>query len=45
MKPMPAFEGLEIELQIEELERKIAPDGETVLPMGPSLPPNLPPRP
>lgn len=39
MKPMTTFEGLELELQIEELELKIAPDGETVLPLGPVIGP------
>lgn len=32
-------EGFELDIQIEELESKIAPDGgETVLPLLPSLP-------
>ena len=36
MDPLKKFEGLELELQIEELEPRIAPDGgETVLPLGP----------
>jgi len=34
MNPMTTQEGLELEIQIEELEPKIAPDGgETVLPL------------
>ena len=33
MDPMTNKEGLELELEIEELEAKVAPDGETVLPM------------
>jgi hypothetical protein len=33
MDPMTKKEGIEIELQIEELEAKVAPCGETVLPM------------
>ena len=34
MNPMTNKEGLELEIQIEELEPKIAPDGgETVLPL------------
>jgi len=34
MNPMTKNEGLELEIQIEELESKIAPDGgETVLPL------------
>ncbi len=34
MDPMTIKEGLELELEIEELEAKVAPDGgETVLPM------------
>lgn len=38
MDPMTKKEGLELELHIEELEAKIAPDsGETVLPL--PLPP------
>lgn len=37
MEPIIEKEGLELEIQIEELESKIAPDGgETVLPL--SLP-------
>ena len=33
MHPLSEKEGLELEIQIEELEAKIAPDGgETVLP-------------
>ena len=37
MDPMKNKEGLELDIQIEELEAKIAPDGgETVLPL--SLP-------
>ncbi len=36
MDPMTnSKEGLELELEIEELEAKVAPDGETVLPMLP----------
>ena len=35
MDPIKHKEGFELELQIEELEPKIAPDGgETVLPLG-----------
>ena len=35
MNPMTSKEGFELEIQIEELEAKIAPDGgETVLPLG-----------
>jgi hypothetical protein len=35
MNPMMSKEGLELEIQIEELEAKVAPDGgETVLPLG-----------
>ena len=35
MDPMKNKEGLELDIQIEELEAKIAPDGgETVLPLG-----------
>ena len=35
MDPMMIKEGFELEIQIEELEAKIAPDGgETVLPLG-----------
>lgn len=42
MDPMTAKEGFELELHIEELEPKIAPDGgETVLPLGPVRPPQL----
>jgi hypothetical protein len=38
MDPKTNNEGFELEIQIEELEQKIAPDGgETVLPLG-SLP-------
>jgi len=34
MEPMLKNEGFELEIQIEELEAKIAPDGgETVLPL------------
>jgi hypothetical protein len=34
MNPMTNKEGLELEIQIEELEAKVAPDGgETVLPL------------
>ncbi len=34
MNPMTTKEGLELDIQIEELEAKIAPDGgETVLPL------------
>jgi len=34
MKPIAAIETVEIEIQIEELEEKVAPDGgETVLPL------------
>ncbi len=34
MEPMKSIEGFELEIQIEELEQKIAPDGgETVLPL------------
>jgi len=34
MNPMTTKEGIELEIQIEELEAKIAPDGgETVLPL------------
>jgi len=34
MDPMITKEGLELEIQIEELEAKVAPDGgETVLPL------------
>jgi hypothetical protein len=34
MNPMNINEGLELEIQIEELEAKVAPDGgETVLPL------------
>jgi hypothetical protein len=33
MDPMSNKEGFELEIQIEELEAKVAPDGETVLPM------------
>ena len=34
MDPMKDKEGLELDIQIEELEAKIAPDGgETVLPL------------
>jgi hypothetical protein len=34
MKPVNVNEGLELEIQIEELEAKVAPDGgETVLPL------------
>ena len=34
MKPMTRKEGIELEIQIEELEAKVAPDGgETVLPL------------
>ena len=36
MSPFNGKEGIELEVQIEELEPKIAPDGgETVLPLGP----------
>jgi len=39
MTPVNEKEGFELEIQIEELEAKIAPDGgETVLPL--PLPPN-----
>lgn len=40
MDPMSKKEGLEVDLQIEELEARIAPDsGETVLPLPrPDLP-------
>jgi len=35
----PSNEGFELEINIEELESKIAPDGgETVLPLGPVRP-------
>ena len=35
MNPTISKEGIELEIQIEELEAKIAPDGgETVLPLG-----------
>jgi hypothetical protein len=35
MDPMINKEGIELEIHIEELEAKIAPDGgETVLPLG-----------
>lgn len=35
MSPLPKKEGFELEIQVEELEPKIAPDGgETVLPLG-----------
>jgi hypothetical protein len=35
MNPMTSKEGFELEIQIEELEAKVAPDGgETVLPLG-----------
>jgi hypothetical protein len=35
MDPLKNIEGIELELQIEELEPRIAPDGgETVLPLG-----------
>jgi hypothetical protein len=35
MNPMTNKEGFELEIQIEELEPKVAPDGgETVLPLG-----------
>jgi len=35
MKPIASKEGIELEILIEELEAKIAPDGgETVLPLG-----------
>ena len=34
MKPTTKKEGVEVEIQIEELEAKVAPDGgETVLPL------------
>lgn len=34
MNPMNSKEGFELEIQIEELEPKVAPDGgETVLPL------------
>jgi len=34
MNPMTKNEGLELDIQIEELEPKVAPDGgETVLPL------------
>ena len=34
MNPMTKNEGLELDIQIEELESKVAPDGgETVLPL------------
>jgi hypothetical protein len=34
MNPMNGTEGLELEIHIEELEAKVAPDGgETVLPL------------
>ena len=34
MKPTTSKEGIELEIQIEELEAKVAPDGgETVLPL------------
>ena len=36
MNPFNTKEGIELEIQIEELEPKVAPDGgETVLPLGP----------
>ena len=36
MEPITKKEGFELEINIEELEAKIAPDGgETVLPLGP----------
>ena len=33
MKPTTSKEGIELEIQIEELEAKLAPGGETVLPL------------
>lgn len=33
MQPMTSKEGIELEIQIEELEAKLAPGGETVLPL------------
>jgi hypothetical protein len=34
MKPIANKEGIELEIQVEELEAKVAPDGgETVLPL------------
>jgi hypothetical protein len=33
MDPKMKTEGFALEIQIEELEAKIAPDGETVLPL------------
>ena len=39
MKHITTEEGTKLEIQIEELEQKIAPDGgETVLPLAISLP-------
>jgi len=40
MNPFINKEGVELEIHIEELEQKIAPDGgETVLPLTSPLPP------
>jgi hypothetical protein len=39
MEPMAADEGFILEILIEELELKVAPDGgETVLPLTPTIP-------
>ena len=32
--PLTSTEGFELEIQIEELEAKVAPNQETVLPLG-----------
>ena len=41
MNPVNKKEGVELEIQIEELEQKIAPDGgETVLPLSGPMPPS-----
>ena len=33
MNPISSKEGFELEIQIEELEAKVAPEGETVMPL------------